>query len=726
MVKLAVCKPTACPCGAVEHHAILQQLCTSTDARLSTCKDGLVSAFDAEAITEFCKDQVSDLRRLRAEAPTCPFKCEAVEVMLQDMLVAAPLIADLLMPAVKLRHWEQVFANVGTAFVSQNFGGMKLHSLLEMQLPSFADAISDIVDAAHEEARIEQKLAEVRDQSMFTFPLGSHEGEGLFAFTPDCFEEALSAAEEMLVVLSAIRSSRFHSPFGEELAKLQHIITLSSDTAQTLQACQKMWIELNKYFQYCMQSCPAAAEAEQIFRNEVPKWENVLFRLGKYPTLQEFCTSSLADHGEHLRNIKHGMRQSEIVLLRHELSQNFSAGPAFSDAEIDLLLDVKDQVHSEVPVLTPSRVTLQLFAVKLKTFVRLQFVGKVVRDRWDVVLQLCSKIEHLEHLILRMPTSVGFLFGADHVQLKQVKTLRLQFGQSTDGGFAAALLTLFPRLADLDISGSPGLFSDEGCIALCESISTAQFQSVKHLDVSDTLGSPEAGEFLGKFLRKFTGLETISMTENYALFSSEDGNWSPSTEGLKALQRGLGSVYFPALSEVRLPTLFGLTVLFLSLQQCTELGRMLGAISSTLPTVDANFEPGARDELVLAFDLAFEQRPAKLVTVSCSISSISIIGVRQVALKCIGMDGQELGELPPSFSPEVQLAEVQALLAQQLTAPKLRLISEMGEILNLGSRLDDLTAVARAQDAEEVLKTQTVELSLGQTQENFVMSLRAL
>merc|ERR1712139_210866 len=107
--------------------------------------------------------------------------------------------------------------------------------------------------------------------------------------------------------------------------------------------------------------------------------------------------------------------------------------------------------------------------------------------------------------------------------------------------------------------------------------------------------SSEAGECLGKLLKKFTGLETIAMTGNYSFFVCKDGGHN--IEGLKALQRGLGSVYFPSLLEVRLPMLFGVTHFALSLHQCTQLGQVLGAISSTLPTVDANFEPGARDEL---------------------------------------------------------------------------------------------------------------------------------
>lgn len=113
---------------------------------------------DVEVLTEATKQLIKETKTLN-KAVRLYEVFRLLEEELKAMLTALPLVQDLHHPAMRPRHWKQLMQATGKEFVMDE--KFCLGDLLDLELHSYVDACSEIVDRAQKELIIEKALKKI-------------------------------------------------------------------------------------------------------------------------------------------------------------------------------------------------------------------------------------------------------------------------------------------------------------------------------------------------------------------------------------------------------------------------------------------------------------------------------------------------------------------------------------------------------------------------------------
>eukprot|EP00981_Chlorochromonas_danica_P014352 scaffold7822_cov179-Ochromonas_danica.AAC.13 len=117
------------------------------------------------------------------------------------MAISLPLVHDLHSPAMRDRHWKSLMALTGVTV--DRGAGFCLDDLLALNLQYHVDAVSEIVEVANRELKIESKLIAIEDAwKKFSLKFIQHRDTDIFVVAPP--DDVLEALEEHSLLLQSM------------------------------------------------------------------------------------------------------------------------------------------------------------------------------------------------------------------------------------------------------------------------------------------------------------------------------------------------------------------------------------------------------------------------------------------------------------------------------------------------------------------------------------------
>ncbi len=117
-------------------------------------------AIDTDALEAANTKLAKDLKAFGAQEPVCRGwgVFQDIEQNCKDMAVVLPLIAELHSPAMRARHWKAIAAACKVPSIAWNSESFNFQSVLQLELQKHALDVSEQVETAIKELKIEKKL----------------------------------------------------------------------------------------------------------------------------------------------------------------------------------------------------------------------------------------------------------------------------------------------------------------------------------------------------------------------------------------------------------------------------------------------------------------------------------------------------------------------------------------------------------------------------------------
>ena len=176
-----------------------------------------------------------------------------------------PVILDLGNPAMKDRHWQQVFSALREPwFPGQSF---TLDNLIDQNVFDFAAEISEISGNSSGEAALESSLEKIKLswEGMYFEVLPYRNAKNCYILGG--LEEIFILLEDTQVTLQTMMGSRFLAGVQRDVERWQRKLSLLSDTLDEWVACQRTWMYLETIF--------CAADIQQQLPEESDKFQMV-------------------------------------------------------------------------------------------------------------------------------------------------------------------------------------------------------------------------------------------------------------------------------------------------------------------------------------------------------------------------------------------------------------------------------------------------------------------
>ena len=118
---------------------------------------------NTEALEDANKKVAAELKRTSDGYPTLKAwgTYRDVEQLVRDMSTTLPLVNELHSPAMRPRHWKELAGVCGVKALDPTEAKFCLEDLLNLKLHLHAERVSEIVDAANKEQKIERKMDEI-------------------------------------------------------------------------------------------------------------------------------------------------------------------------------------------------------------------------------------------------------------------------------------------------------------------------------------------------------------------------------------------------------------------------------------------------------------------------------------------------------------------------------------------------------------------------------------
>ncbi|KAK3254170.1 Dynein beta chain, flagellar outer arm [Cymbomonas tetramitiformis] len=202
---------------------------------------------DTEFLTDETKKLAKDIKTLNKNVRNYEVY-KMLEETIKAMLTSLPLVNDLHHPAMRDRHWKQLMAATGKHFVMD--ANFNLGALLALELHTYADAVSEIVDRAQKELIIEKAIAKIDDTWSglnLTF-VPYQESEVQQMCTDDLIIEALETDNLALQNMSSGKYVQGNPKFLELVTGWQKKLGTVDTCLTTWGDVQKKWQALESIF----------------------------------------------------------------------------------------------------------------------------------------------------------------------------------------------------------------------------------------------------------------------------------------------------------------------------------------------------------------------------------------------------------------------------------------------------------------------------------------------
>uniref|UniRef100_A0A3Q0KTZ4 Dynein axonemal heavy chain 2 n=1 Tax=Schistosoma mansoni TaxID=6183 RepID=A0A3Q0KTZ4_SCHMA len=157
-----------------------------------------------------------------------------------------PLITDLRNPAMRTRHWDKIKEEMNTQF-NVDSDEFTLECIVELGFEQYSDLISEISGAATKELAIEKALDTMeRFWQNNELDMISYKDKSIYKIKST--DEIFEALEDDQVQLSTMKTSRFVKPFEHLVDNWERVLSLITETIETLLTVQRQYMYMETIF----------------------------------------------------------------------------------------------------------------------------------------------------------------------------------------------------------------------------------------------------------------------------------------------------------------------------------------------------------------------------------------------------------------------------------------------------------------------------------------------
>ncbi|GET87016.1 dynein heavy chain, putative [Leishmania tarentolae] len=234
----------------------------------STFKDADVSYFEDEA------------KKISKQLQLQPMKVKGwgvfkgVDETVRNMRTSLPLCDSLSSPAMRPRHWEElVHTTKQPGTIDPTAADFTLEKLFALGLHKYSDDVSNIVEKAEKELRIETNLSKIVaawEKLQFTYEMDTH----LDCFLLGSVDDIVEQLENDSNALSSMLSDRFVEYFYEKVLSWQKDLGL-------VDTCTTKWMDIQRQWQNLFPIFVLSEDIKEQLPNEAKQFSEAdrVFRL---------------------------------------------------------------------------------------------------------------------------------------------------------------------------------------------------------------------------------------------------------------------------------------------------------------------------------------------------------------------------------------------------------------------------------------------------------------
>ena len=213
-------------------------------------KTALWADINTEALEDANKKVAAELTRTSDAHPTVKAwgTYKDVEALVRDMSTTLPLVNELHSPAMRPRHWRELATVCGVKSLDPSDPKFCLEYLLELRLHTHAERVSEIVDGANKEQKIERKMDEIeavwRGATLDYVP--HKDGDVRVVRASDEIMENLDA--HALELQSTMSMGRVVEFFRSRVETAQKQLSVVEEVLREWLAVTKAWASLESIF----------------------------------------------------------------------------------------------------------------------------------------------------------------------------------------------------------------------------------------------------------------------------------------------------------------------------------------------------------------------------------------------------------------------------------------------------------------------------------------------
>lgn len=164
---------------------------------------------------------------------------------IKKWLVFLPLIADLALPEMRDRHWDDLKVRINANFVIDD--KLILKDIYDLNLGKYQEDVEEICDQARQEAKMQKTLEKIENNwKDVVFNFTPHKGSGVQMM--GLSEENFDMLEENQVSVTAMFSSRYLATFEEKIVYWQKSLAAVSEIVVIISEVQRSWSFLENLF----------------------------------------------------------------------------------------------------------------------------------------------------------------------------------------------------------------------------------------------------------------------------------------------------------------------------------------------------------------------------------------------------------------------------------------------------------------------------------------------
>jgi len=207
-------------------------------------KNTLWARVDTDVMIDETKKLQKEIKVLPRQAMKWDVYQGLVKIM-SEMAIDLPLVQDLRDDAMRERHWQKLMATCGKSFILDN--KLQLESLLALQLHDFQDGVSEVVEQARAEIKLEaqlKKIAHTWSGLNLEYAPFKNTGVQILQQPPDVYE----ALDDNEVVLQNMKGNRFMGFFETQITDWAGKLGTVRSVLEVWLEVQRSWCSLESIF----------------------------------------------------------------------------------------------------------------------------------------------------------------------------------------------------------------------------------------------------------------------------------------------------------------------------------------------------------------------------------------------------------------------------------------------------------------------------------------------
>jgi len=292
----------------------------------------------AEIKTDDLMDEVKRIQNQLKKQPRKPREWavfKMFELNVKNLATVLPLIHELHSPAMRERHWKSLTALTSTAI--DRGANFCLHDLLALNLHRHVDAVSEIVEVATKELKIEAKLNSIEEAwRKFALKFERHRDTEVFIVSPP--DEILETLEEHSLHLQGMAGmGKFVDYFREQVAGWQATLGEVESTLRLMLIVERQWGALESIFLGSADIRSQLPDDSKRFEQVDMEFKETMLAIQAKPGVISCCTTDGRE--QVLKNMNKELEKCEKALNEY-LEIKKSIFPRFYFVSNAALLDI--------------------------------------------------------------------------------------------------------------------------------------------------------------------------------------------------------------------------------------------------------------------------------------------------------------------------------------------------------------------------------------------------